>query len=144
MASKTNPMVEVKKKRGNVANLKPVKTTEEAKEMGRKGGIASGEARRERKAMRDLLEYLLTQKDKSGSNNDLLVMSALVNKSKAGDVKAIELLLNLIGEGPKQAIDLSNSDGTLSSCHVDFTGLQQAEILAIIDKVYPNQRNEND
>lgn len=42
--------------------LKPVRTKEEARERGRKGGIASGIARREKKTFRATLELLLDRK----------------------------------------------------------------------------------
>ena len=40
-------------------DLKPVRSTEEAKERGRKGGIASGEARRAKKTMRETAKALM-------------------------------------------------------------------------------------
>ena len=45
-------------------NLKPIKerTSSELREMTRKGGIASGEARREKKTMRQLAEICLNAK----------------------------------------------------------------------------------
>lgn len=41
----------MEKKRGNTGNLRPPRSSEEARELGRKGGIASGAARRRKKAM---------------------------------------------------------------------------------------------
>ena len=43
----------------NIENLKPVRSEKEARELGRKGGIASGEARREKATMKKTLEMLL-------------------------------------------------------------------------------------
>ena len=50
--------------KGNIANLKPF-TKENAKEMGRKGGIKNGENAPKRKAMREIYEEIIeTQSDK--------------------------------------------------------------------------------
>ena len=53
----------------NKENLKPL-STNKAREIGKKGGIASGESRRKRKAMKEQLEMILsmpvTLKDEKG------------------------------------------------------------------------------
>ena len=46
----------------NEQNLIPVRTESEAREKGRKGGIASGEARRAKKTMAQLAELMLNSK----------------------------------------------------------------------------------
>lgn len=57
-------------KLANKENLKPL-STNKAREIGKKGGIASGESRRKRKAMREQLETILsmpvTLKDENGN-----------------------------------------------------------------------------
>ena len=56
----------------NKNNLKPIRSKNEAREKGRKGGIKSGEARRQRKAIKEQLENILslplslTLKDNNG------------------------------------------------------------------------------
>ena len=56
-------------KLANKENLKPL-STNKAREIGKKGGIASGESRRKRKAMKEQLEMILsmpvTLKDEKG------------------------------------------------------------------------------
>lgn len=47
---------------GGEENLVPVRTVDEARERGRNGGKASGEARRRKKSMRQLAEALLDSK----------------------------------------------------------------------------------
>ena len=58
-------------KLANKENLKPL-STDKAREIGKKGGIASGESRRKRKAMKEQLETILsmpvTLKDEKGNN----------------------------------------------------------------------------
>lgn len=41
----------------NNENLKPIKTTERAKELGRKGGIASGKQRRKYKEIKNIFKF---------------------------------------------------------------------------------------
>lgn len=48
------------KRRGNVDNLRPPSSTEEARERGRKGGIASGRARAARKSFAETLKAMLS------------------------------------------------------------------------------------
>lgn len=79
----------------NSENLKPVQSTEEARERGRKGGIASGIARRERKTLREEL-LLLLQKNESQERISL----ALLQKALDGDIKAYEVIRDTIGEKP--------------------------------------------
>ena len=43
----------------NEQNLKPVSSKKEARERGRKGGIASGEARRAKKSLREAMQILM-------------------------------------------------------------------------------------
>ena len=86
---------------------------EEAVINGRKGGVASGQAKRRRKLLRDSMNALLelpvssTKEynalikigiDIEDIDNSQLIVLALFNKAKSGDVAAIKELRNLIGE----------------------------------------------
>ena len=56
----------------NIQNLKPRNlTTEEATEMGRKGGLASAEARRRKKSMKETLELFLSLPLEEGQSYDI-------------------------------------------------------------------------
>ena len=83
------------KQLANNENLKPIQSTEEARERGRKGGIASGIARRERKTLKEEL-LLLLQKNESQERISL----ALLQKALDGDIKAYEVIRDTIGEKP--------------------------------------------
>lgn len=48
------------KKRGNIENLRSPSSTEEARKLGRKGGIASGKARARRKTFAEALKLMLS------------------------------------------------------------------------------------
>lgn len=95
----------------NEQNLIPqahVLSVEEAS----RGGQASGETRRRRRALRDSMNALLEMQPATKDynrlieagfepeeiDNSLLITFALFNESKKGNVKAIKELRNLIGE----------------------------------------------
>lgn len=101
-------------------NLIPIKTlsNEEAKARGAKGGKASVEARRKRKAFKDVFNTLLTNdlspelaealNDKSGALsidtkgftvNDYMALAQVV-KAIGGDTKAFEVIRDTVGEKP--------------------------------------------
>lgn len=86
---------------------------EEAARNGRKGGIASGESRRKRKtlaeSMKDLLDLPISTArdynavakmgiDPENIDNSQLIVIALFNRAKSGDVSAIKELKKMIGE----------------------------------------------
>ena len=79
----------------NEENLKPVQSKEEARERGRKGGIASGKARRERKTLREELLLLLEKGDTQEK-----VSLALIKQALDGNTKAFEVIRDSIGEKP--------------------------------------------
>lgn len=99
----------------NDKNLVPLgnRTKSERREIAQKGGIASGESRRRRKLLKDSMNALLelpvssTREynalikmgiDIKDIDNSQLIVLALFNKAKSGDVAAIKELRNLIGE----------------------------------------------
>lgn len=91
----------------NEQNLKPnsERTPKERKELAKKAGIKSGEARRKKRDMKAELLLVLDEpiKDKKGhklSPRRALSMT-LLKKALSGDLKAIKLLLEIIGELPK-------------------------------------------
>lgn len=88
----------------NAENLK-VPTSSEARENGRKGGIASGEARRKRKTLKEELLLLLSEGDTQYS-----VTLALIEKAMSGDTKAFEIIRDTIGEKPIDKVMVSDVD----------------------------------
>lgn len=81
----------------NIENLK-VPTSEEARKYGRKGGIASGKARREKKTMRETLEMLLEMETKSGRTNREEITIGLINGAKKGNATNYRTVLETLGE----------------------------------------------
>lgn len=90
----------------NEKNLKPVRSKKEARERGRKGGIKSGEARAQRKSLREELLLLL-----SNGETQSKMSLALIDKAMSGDTKAFEVIRDTIGEKPvdKSAIATGNT-----------------------------------
>ena len=83
----------------NEDNLR-VPTSEEARENGRKGGIASGEARRKRKTLKEELLLLLEKGDTQER-----ISLALLQKAMQGDTKAFEVLRDTVGEKPVDKVE---------------------------------------
>jgi hypothetical protein len=83
-------------------NLIPTnkRSKEEARELGRKGGIASGIARRERKTLREELTMLLEEDD-----NNLKISVALLKRALDGDISAFTTIRDTIGEKPTDKIE---------------------------------------
>ena len=88
----------------NEQNLKPFTTEqsrEEARKNGKKGGIASGEARRKRKTLKEELLLLLSK-----GNTQEKMSLAMIEKAMKGDTKAFEVIRDSIGEKPKDKLEL--------------------------------------
>ena len=79
----------------NEQNLKPVSSKKEARERGRKGGLASVESRRKRKTLKEELLLMLSEGETQQS-----VTLALIEKAMSGDTKAFEIIRDTIGEKP--------------------------------------------
>ena len=93
-------------------------TPEQRRENGRKGGIASGEAKRKKKAMRERLEILLELPLKSGKGADIesiknfaalkgknitvqdAMMIAQIQRALKGDTTAAAFVRDTAGENP--------------------------------------------
>lgn len=106
-------------------------TKEQLSENGKKGGVASGKARREKKEMRDLVQDILNMNVKSGKaeefknlaeskGKNISVQEALVlaqiKKAMNGDTRAIEFLRDTAGQRPveKREYKAEVNNGKLS------------------------------
>ena len=91
----------------NEDNLKPL-TTEKAREIGSKGGINSGEARRS-KSCTDLAMEALLEKQYKGKNGEILsgaeaIAIKQMEKALKGDAKAFELVRDSAGQKPVEKV----------------------------------------
>lgn len=107
-----------KKPANGLKNLKRFASAEEAREKGRKGGIASGKARQLKKDFQTLGKILLEHAPKhelasktkkifpkissEEITNRTAALAALVVKAASGDVRAFEVLRDTVGEMPVQ------------------------------------------
>lgn len=98
-------------------------TSEELRDRARKGGIASGKARREKKAFKETLETLLSMSMENGkeiSVEDITsfkgikgknisvqeaIIIAQVQKAMKGDTRAAEYIRDTIGQKPTDKIE---------------------------------------
>ena len=100
-----------------------LKTPEERRELGRRGGIASGKAKRKKKAMKERLEILLDMPLKKGKEADLesirsfaalkgknitvqeAMLIAQIQKALKGDTTAAAFVRDTAGENPTQKVE---------------------------------------
>ena len=89
----------------NEQNLIPnsQRTPEELREMTRKGGIKSGQVRREKATMKKTLEMLLDEKNKkSGKTYRELATLGLIQGAVKGNGNNYRLMLEILGELEQQ------------------------------------------
>lgn len=79
-------------------NLQPVRSESEARQKGKAGGIASGEARRRKRDLRLALLALLDGEENGQTGAERLA-AALWRKGLDGDIKAIMEIDRLTQEG---------------------------------------------
>ena len=84
----------------NEENLIPnsMRTPEELREMTRKGGIASGKARREKATMRKTLEMMLEETSKKGVPYKDLVTLGLITGAIKGNAQNYKTIVEMVGE----------------------------------------------
>lgn len=101
----------------NNGNLKPCRTTEEAKERGRLGGLAAGRARRRRSRIAKAMQTVMKKKIPSGeirerlkaegidldekATNEVAFAASVLVAAMHGNMQAARLVLEIIGEDPQ-------------------------------------------
>lgn len=93
----------------NKENLNPIQSESQARELGRKGGIASGKARRAKKELKECLTELL-EREYSGSDGRTMSGAELVSvklfmKARDGDIRAFEVLRDTVGQKPVERVE---------------------------------------
>lgn len=81
----------------NLISLKD-RTEEEKREIARMGGIASGEARKERATMKKTLELLLQEKDSEDKTFQDKSVLGLIYGAIHGKAENMKLMLQMLGE----------------------------------------------
>lgn len=113
-------------------------TTKELQEAGRKGGIKSGETKRNKKAMKETLELLLSMPlknkklvepeqiksfaDLNGKNIDIqtAILIAQIQKALKGSVASAEFLRDTAGQRPEDIINL-NTDAEDMNLNINIS-----------------------
>lgn len=122
----------------NEQNLNPARTKSEAREKGAKGGKASGEARRAKKTLRELVELFgeLGVSDEARKKmkaigipeefwtRKMQPVVALFSKANKGDVGAFNAIRDIIGEKPVDKTQLSGGFDTNIQIGFVETGIE--------------------
>ena len=113
-------------------------TTKELQEAGRKGGIKSGETKRNKKAMKETLELFLSMPlknrkliepeqiksfaDLNGKNIDIqtAILIAQIQKALKGSVTSAEFLRDTVGQRPEDIINL-NTDAEDMNLNINIS-----------------------
>lgn len=120
-------------------------TSEQLRARATKGGIASGKARREKKAMKETLSVLLSMQLQDGRGADIetirsisalkgknisvqeAIMLAQIKKAMKGDTRAAEFVRDASGNKLAESVALS---GNINN---PFAGLSTEELKKLID-----------
>lgn len=106
----------------NEHNLK-ILSPNEARKNGRKGGIKSGQIRKERKALKEQLLMMLECGDIQEN-----ICLALIDKAQSGDIKAFEVIRDTIGEKPSDKHELTSESLTQALVVFDETESEDNDI----------------
>ena len=129
----------------NAENLRSDFTREERSENGRKGGAASGRARRRQKTFRESIKALLTcdvpdeelkaRLEQLGVDTTVLnaIHMAVHDKAMRGDLEAARYLRDTAGEKPRDGLDIAGEPGKPLSW-MDLSAMSDDQLRALITK----------
>ena len=118
----------------NNGNLKRP-SSDEARELGRRGGVASGIARRRRKALREALDVYLSLPvqdkrslnrllragvDEDDADTQMLIVDSLVQRAIDGNVRAAKLIFDLMADDNTHALDEREDDPITAALNEEF------------------------
>lgn len=140
----------------NEKNLKPVRSKEEARERGKKGGIKSGETRRRKAALRNTMNRLLTMQaevkglsdvlraDGGESTYEEIIAMAMIQQASLGNVKAYQAIMKTVGQTEKSEADLEEQKSKVELNRArkeDITGENETdEALDRLDQILKEVR----
>lgn len=101
------------------------RTPKKRQEIARKGGIASGKARRLKKTMRELLDIAMSEVVKSPNTGeektrDEWAAAALAMRAMKGDVTAYRTIVEMRGENPAHQVDVTSGGMMLQPITVEI------------------------
>lgn len=118
------------------ANAKP----NGSRDNGRKGGIASGKSRREKRTLCDELKRLLDAKIDGKTGRERISLG-LMQRASEGDPAAFKMIRDTIGEMPTDKIDITaHSTTQISFGDMDVTAM--ATFLADVKEQAQRQQQE--
>lgn len=118
----------------NDGNLKRP-SSDEARELGRRGGVASGIARRRRKALREALDVYISLPvqdkrslnrllragvDEDDADTQMLIVASLVQRAIDGNVRAAKLIFDLVADDSAHALDEREDDPITAALNEEF------------------------
>lgn len=117
-------------------------THDTAADAGRKGGVASGEAKRKKKTIRAVMQAMLDCQIPDAEAVETLkalgfegtfrdgMTRAMLEKALKGDVEAGRFVRDTVGEKPREGVDLSIEDKPLSAIDMSKLTDEQLQRLA--------------
>lgn len=126
----------------NEENLKKIRSTSEARELGKKGGKASGKVRRKKANLKNALNTILTAEATSKTaqileelgfenTNEMAIMLSLTQQAIKGNVRAIELI-NKMATGEKDELDRKEQKARIKQ--IELANKAAAEDTAVSDE----------
>lgn len=94
-------------------------TEDEQREIAKKGGIRSGEVRREKKLFKEMFSTFLNDdfqgdkdkpKNQRRTNKDLFVMR-MIKQAMEGDLNSQKYIIEMIGEAPSKKVEVTGANG---------------------------------
>ncbi|WP_171333738.1 stress-induced protein [Enterococcus cecorum] len=142
----------------NEENLKKIRSTSEARELGKKGGKASGEARRKKANLKNALNTILTAETTSetaqileelgfDNTNEMAIMLSLTQQAMNGNVRAIELI-NKMATSEKDELDRKEQKARIKQLELankaasEKQDVQDSQVI-IVDE-WKEEENESD
>lgn len=95
--------------------------------------LALAKIRHTKKLMRETLNDILNIEDEDGDSNLEIILSALVDKGKSGDLKAIELIAKVLNEVSDTKVDVNFPEIKIIVDNNNNDGIRFSEVPEDID-----------
>lgn len=150
--------MEKRKKEDNLIPFTAEQNREEASKNGKKGGVASGIARRKKKTMRELAKIVnslpLSAKNKAqlpdgideeNANYQMAFAIMVYKQAMKGDTKAMQLWINLSNtfEEEKQKLEIKKLKAEINKLNNETNGGANVEDLCTLADMLKESNNEN-
>lgn len=132
----------------NIGKDTQFRTGEQQAIIARKGGEASGKARREKQNAQQVARAILDEVLKSTDGSEVTIRYAMLRKAaeKAykGDLRAMETLVKISGEMPAEKREVTGKDGApLVTGDYNIADLDQEQLLQLADSLQDAQARRN-